>query len=36
MFSILKTEIQQADRMLVIDGELDPVFNETLMPYLEY
>ena len=36
IFTILKNEIIKRETCLVIEGEMDPIFNETLLPYLEY
>lgn len=36
LFQSLKNEIQKPNQLLVVDGELDTVFNETMISYLEY
>lgn len=36
LFSVLKNELEKPNSLLIIDGDYEPMFTETLIPYLEY
>jgi hypothetical protein len=33
---VLKNELEKSNSVLVLDGEMESVFNEAIIPYIEY